>query len=66
MPEHQSAPLHIVAPGHAVSDAPVVEDVVRLLRVVAELAAELLDEDAHQVGVGVFPVAPDLAQQGDW
>ena len=50
--------------GHAIADAPVVEDVGRLLRVVGQLAPELLDEDAHQVGVIGFPAAPHLAQQG--
>ena len=49
--------------GHAVSDAALVEDPGGVGRILAELAAQRPDEDAHQVRVGVVALLPDPAQQ---
>ena len=48
---------------HAVADAALVEDAGGVGRAVAELVAEVADEDAHQICIGVLAVGPDRAQQ---
>ena len=58
-----SRPSRVVRPGHAVADPALGHDVGRPRRVVAQLAAELLDEGAHQLHVAGLPPAPHLAQQ---
>ena len=58
-----SRPSRVVRPGHAVADPALGHDVGRPRRVVAQLAAELLDAGAHQLHVAGLPSAPHLAQQ---
>ena len=48
---------------HAVTDAALVEDAGRPLRAVAERSPQVTDDDAHQVGVGIFAPSPDPEEQ---
>ena len=59
----RSGLVRVAGPGHAVADAAHVEDPARALRVVAELVAQPLDVGAHDLGIAVGPLGPDLAQQ---
>src|SRR5690606_3514518 len=47
---------------HAVADPRLVEDVFRIGRIVTELMAELADEDAEILRVGLVRLAPDRPQ----